>query len=1027
MADITRSAAELDKLEFNYYEAYQIPVEETDAEVIKKKINNLCTIKANSSNPIDVRIGKELKQDTLEVMGNPALRATELANYKRLHLERIRQFIVSLCARGVVNKSELQQIAQKNKLDFAELEKELKPLLSGVKYIDDTQKIFDFSTYENLEKFLKLYKDGAYSNLFEMMGVPMTCSATEGKTKLGELKTREGAEAQKKTPAGIALKSIFGEAGRIFNGDDEKLKGYKKFIQIKESVYNPIKARKDNGLTTVTQDEYLEFIQLIARDTKGSMQAAEQDLAAILKFNAIKLLGDGDLGGKTIEICPYPDCGKPYLATKGMKACPHCGRSFEIVCWNCKGSMPMTKNAAACPHCGVTEKAQQPFLNEVKAVDLVLRNPKSSLPELKSALAKLVAVVPSYGRVATSETAKKVAFYNAEIAKKEKVEQESVKIFRDGIAEIDKQIALKMFRKAEALLIDLKKAVPGFNDGEINNYQTKISAEMAKSDNLASLAKRYLSSGDEAMAMENAGKALEICADNTEAQQILRKSPPKAPLSVACKVKDEKIVNVEWNIPAGQKMVTYTVVRKAGGKPTSITDGTIIAKELTLNFYEDSSLAPATPYYYGVFAERYGVQSTLALNAESVKVFPDITDCKQDMTEGVIKVNWTCPTGVSQVVVKKNKGAAMPSATTGSTVQVQNNTGFTDTDCDSTGCSYLIYCEYKCEGGIKASKGVQVFFKPYSIPKAVTGAKISRIEKGEFAISGANLARSTKLYLFDSKPDLRLNKAEKIQLLKDVSASATVLDVDVDQHGGFYFRVPLGRTGYIYPINVNEQLYVAGEPTLITTSQGVSNITYSEYAGNITINFNIEPTVMQVTAKVNNQKFVKSLTDEGMEYTFSADTITRKGGMVFKLQEDAISYITLFAYVGDKKENAVCIPIDLPDTVDFRKKQMVKYSLSFEANPSKSFVVNVKFEAEMAITLPTFVLVKGNPRPMNKNAGEKLVEIPPIELKKGLFTHGKFVGKASVKVPPMARFAKLAMFIAEDGIKNVQMKEVNNI
>lgn len=155
MADQTRTPSELSKLDYNYFWAYKIPVEETNADVIIKKINTLCNTKANSSKPIELRLFKDLKKDALDVMGDSTKRAAEAASYKRLKLEPVRQFVVSLCNRGVIYKSELQQVAAKNKVDIADLEKEIKPLLGKVKYIDDMQNLFDFDTYENASQLLR--------------------------------------------------------------------------------------------------------------------------------------------------------------------------------------------------------------------------------------------------------------------------------------------------------------------------------------------------------------------------------------------------------------------------------------------------------------------------------------------------------------------------------------------------------------------------------------------------------------------------------------------------------------------------------------------------------------------------------------------------------------------------------------------------------------------------------------------------------------------------------------------------------
>ena len=549
----------------------------------------------------------------------------------------------------------------------------------------------------------------------------------------------------------------------------------------------------------------------------------------------------------------------------------------------------MTKGSSACPHCGVTDKAQTEFNKACGDVDLLLKNPKSTIDQLKNALAKLTAVVPSFNRVASSETAKKVGFYTEQINVKEKANQASLKLFMDGVSEIDKQIASKKFKQAEILLNDLRRKVPGFNDVELNKYAEKIAGEIAKADAFTKTAKSYMASNNMSLAMENAAKALEICSDNADAQQILKKSPPKAPTSITLKTKEEKSVLIEWTIPQDQKLCTYTVVRKVGVKPSSLSDGQIIKKDLTLNFFEDTSIVPATPYFYGVFAERYGVQSGMTTSLDGVKIFPDVLEPKQDMAEGKIKIDWVCPSGVTEVIVKKNKGTTLTTLENGQTIS-SAKTGFIDTDCDESGCSYFVTCVYDMQGQKKYSKGVNLFYKPFYIPKSVVGLKISRIEKGEYAIFGENLTRNTKLYFVKDKIDVKLNKAEKIEYLAPLSSKASVLAIEVDQNGSLFFRVPIGNSGYIYAVNQNEQLFTANEPFLVTTATGINNVKYTERSGELNITFNVESPLTQLKVKVSRVAFAKNLDDDGDVYTFAGEQVNRtKAVFLFAWQTFEIS------------------------------------------------------------------------------------------------------------------------------------------
>lgn len=1048
MAINVRTPEELADINFNYYNAFKIDLNEKDSKVIASKINNICNTKANSSDPVSVRLGKDLKKDAIEVLANDAVydertgtytpnkggRTKEAAAFKKLKLEPIIQFLVSLCERGIIYKSEVKQVADKNKMTVEEIEAGLKNVLrGGVKYVDDTQNRFDFHTYNEIDKYLKGLDDSRITNLYELLDLPITSDLRTIRAQLDAYKQRDANKTSLKKGIGPSLKQLYGCADTVFKeeGDKDNTVGriqYKKFLQIKNDVYLPLKARSDNGIVVIRAEDYLKYLDLIAKNTGCKLDVAEEDLGAILKALNLKLSSDSSIGDKAqIELCPYDDCGKPYIVSANTNICPHCGKPLTVLCWNCQSPVRFSTKTVVCSKCSLTDKMQSVFQKNIDEIGTLLKNPRTPLTTLKTALNKLKSTVPGYEKMPTSEVAKKVAFFDSEITAKDKAEESMLKQYREMIADVDKFIITKQLYKAEAKIKEIARVLPGYNANDIESYNSKIASGLSKSKQYLDNAKRAQATGNVTQAISFSAKALEECADNLEAQQILKKFPPTAPQNVRCRVGDEGKVSIEWDIVGEHTLVNYVVVRKVGFTPTSTSDGTPIAKNLTLNYSEDSNVVAATKCYYGVFAERFGVQTAIAVCNTPVLILRNIVNFRQEMTEGKIHVKWNCPSNVKRIDVRKQAGAKP--AENGSVFSDVNSEGFIDDKCGNEGNSYFVKCVYEIDGKEISSSGTQMFFKPVYFPKTITDLRIKQQSGGLCELTARNVDKDMKLYCSAEKLAVPIKKVEKREVLSRGQGMAKVISPFDNGDGTYGFNLPSNFTGYIYAVNLNEQLFNASAPLFITSLNGISNVKYTENSGTLKITCNIAPEITEIIVLVKNDNFADSIDEKGDSFKFSADKTRTDGGMTLKLRADTVSYVTLFAKIKgtSNTEIALCAPIRLPDAIDYRKKQIVKYAIQYEGSPSKPFMVTVKFEADVEIKLPDFVIVKGSPRPLNKNAGELVEKFNGGQLKKGMLTHGKYVGKVTIKLPPMGKMNKLAMFFADDGAKNIQMKEVINL
>lgn len=1042
MGSKVRTAEELADIRYNYFKAFSLDPDKTDFEDKQTVANlnkNLYT-KANKTDPIEMRIGTDLKKDVIEILVNDAVydertgtympnrgaRAKEAAAYKKLKMQPVIEFCKELCKRGVIYKSEIQDVAKRHKLSINEIESSLKDVLKTIKYVDDLQNRFDFGRYSEVEKKLPGLNDENIKNLYDLLELPITSDLLTINNRLKEYMDRDATKAHLKS--GTSLKALYGEAVSIFKeeGDRENVPGrrqYVKYIKIRDDVYLPLKAISDNGLTIVREADYLKYIDLIMKKSSCSLKEAEEDLGAIFAALRLKLSGDASVGDKVeIEICPYAECGKPYIASAGITVCPNCGKPLTVLCWNCHTPVRFSTKTVVCPKCSMTDKMQQVFNAKVNELDVLFKEPKTTLSAFKSALNVLKSTVPGYEKMPSSEVAKKISFYDNEISAKDKEEESMLRQYREMMVEVEKFIALKQLYKAEAKIKEIESRLPGYNVDGNEKYKKVISAGLQRANQYLQSAKR---TSDTAQIVSFTAKALEECSDNVEAQQILKKYPPKAPDRVNCTITDDGKVNIEWSA-AGDSSVSYTVVRKTGTAPKNISDGTPVAKDLILTFFEDANIGAGTKYYYGVYATRFGVNTALTVCQLPAIVLSDIVNYRQEMCEGKICIKWSCPSNVKRIDVRKKCGAQ--AADDGSLYSGANSDGFTDDKCNGEGNTYFVRCVYEVDGKEVFSRGTQMYFKPFYFPKTIGPIKVKQQTDGLCAISAENIQSDTQLYLSKEKLAVPVKKAEKSELLSNAIKTAKKFPLFDSGDGSYTFALPVNLTGYLYAVNLNEQLFNISEPIFITSLNGLKITNYTEQSGVLTVNLELASEVSEVIVKTSNQRFAENLDDNGDIFTFSADKIRNDKQFTLRLKSDCITYVTLFAKVnGVGGVFAICAPVQLPDAIDYRKKQIVRYALFYETSAQKPFNLTIKFEADSEVSLPDYVIVKGNPRPLNKNAGELVERVSGFDLKKGMFTHGKYTGKVTLKMSPMPKSTKIAMFFADNNVKNVQMKEVKNL
>jgi ribosomal protein L37E len=1014
-----RTPEELNNSDYNYYFAYVIDSSEKDS----KKIESSMAQRKNSftQGTVVQRRLKDLYSEAVKIMTDKALREEELQAAKKFKLETAEKAIVAIVrGRGAIYKSDLIKLANGsgNWLTADEIERKITYLQQqGVKIIDDTKRSLDFLSYDKIEKLLKTI---GKKDLYDLSGATQHASVS---ALQGAVKNSYNSVSGKTDPKSTATNQVCGEANKIFKDDNSK-KYYDIYLATKD-IWDECALWRSTGISEIELKMFLDYSER-AKKALGNVDVdyIEVLLAESLNYFRITVVGGDKERGIDLENCLY--CGKLYANNDNPKTCPHCHQPLEIVCWNCGGKAPFTVKKNTCPSCGAAKEHNARFETIVKKIESLLVQPDFSLTDIRTELNNLKNILPDYNKVNTSKLAKKAAEYQEKIDKKDREEETIGKAYKGEYEKIQELVNLKKYISASGAVTALKNKYPAYNASKTDALSAAISSVVLRVKQHAEKAKTFTAQNNEEATVSEIVSALDLSTDYIEANQIISKFPPKAPESVNAKIKDNSAL-ITWVQNKPQKLATYTVIRKNGSRPTSVTDGAVVAGELSINFFEDKTIVSDTPYYYAVFSSRLGVNSPVVFTTTPVVTYFDVSNIRQEIVSGKIAVKWELPLNVGEVEVIKKKGLTPPTGREdGQKIPVKGNESFEDVDFDKAGNSYLFVCVYKNDKGVIFSKGVTRTFKAFEELKPLSNIKIEQNNTTSFTLN-CDKAVSGKRGIYYSKQEVNCKIGSTLQIAEFKNFykglnEASLLDSDGNTTT---FTLPPDKAYYVYPVVYNEQLLIVSKPVLLNTMIGVSQISYSESSDEVVITGRPHPFAKTIIAKVSNTAFPVTLNSDGVNLSVSKDDFTGKG-LSIKLKANAESYITIFAETESESIKSTTCGVRLGSVITQREKGTVQYAMTVNVSASKSFPVKIDFQSDSPETIPELMLVKGSPRPLSKNEGQLVDRTPVLILKKGLLSGGKYTASVTIKSPPVAVNTKFALFLVADN-KFLTFKEVKSL
>jgi len=1016
-----RTPEELNNPDFNYYFAYVIDPSENDS----RKIEATMAQRKNpwtQGTPVQRRL-IVLYAEAVKIMTDKALRDEELQAAKKFKLETAEKAIVAIVrGRGAIYKSDLIKMADASGkwLTADEIEKKIAYLLKqGAKLVDDTKRSLDFLTYDKIDKFLKTI---GKSNLYDLLGAAQNTSVSSLQSAVTNT---YNAVSGKTDPKSTATNGVCGEAKKVFKDDNSK-KIYDIYLATRD-IWDEFALRRSTGISEMELKEFLAYSEK-AKNVLRPLNINDVDYIEVLLAEGLNYFRIAVAGGKErgidLEDCPY--CGKAYANNDNPKECPHCHNPLEIVCWNCGGKAPYTVKKNTCPSCGAAKEHSARFEAIVKKIESLLVQPDVSLTDIRTELNNLKNVLPDYKKVTASKLAKKVADYQEKIDKKDKEEETVGRAYKEEYEKIQDLINLKKYISASGAVTTLKNKYPKYNLSKTEALSASISSIVTKVKQHVDKARTFTAQNNEEAAVSEIAAVLDLSTDYIEANQILSKFPPKAPENVNAKIKENSAL-ITWVQNKPQNLVTYMVIRKNGSRPTSITDGTVVASELSINFFEDKTIVSGVPYYYAVFSSRLGINSPFLCATTPVVTYFDVSNIRQEIATGKIIVKWETPQNVSEVEVIRKKGLTPPTGREdGQKIHVKNNETFEDSDYDKAGNSYFFVCSYKNDKGITFSRGVTRTFKVFEEIKPLSNVKIEQNGTTSFTLS-CDKVMSGKRGIYYSTQDIgcKFGSTLKITEFKNFYKGINEACLLVSDDNTASFNLPPDKAYYVYPSISNEQLLIVSKHFILNTMIGVSQINYSESSDEVVITGRPHSFAKTIIAKVSNNAFPDTPNSEGVTLSVKKDEFVDKG-LHIKLKANDKSYITIFTETESEGIKSTTCGVRLNNVITQRPKVTVQYAMTVNVSAAKSFPIKIDFQSEAPETIPELILVKGSPRPLSKNEGQLVDRTPTLTLKKGLLSSGKYTASYTVKSPPVAVNTKFALFPSADN-RFITFKEVRSL
>ncbi|NDD29862.1 MAG: hypothetical protein EB084_16525, partial [Proteobacteria bacterium] len=189
---------------------------------------------------------------------------------------------------------------------------------------------------------------------------------------------------------------------------------------------------------------------------------------------------------------------------------------------------------------------------------------------------------------------------------------------------------------------------------------------------------------------------------------------PRPPAEVTLGL-HENGVEISWSESVSAGEISYVLVRKTGGAPSSVDDGEVLARTRLCSWL-DTGTVPGGTYGYAVMAVRSEATSPLVTPLAPIFVAREVSACEVVAGDREVRVTWQVPPGAQRVVVHREI-FALEAGGQPCEIAVRERDGFVDLGVvNGTSYRYRIQVEYRDLVGLRRTTGRVVVARPEDPP-----------------------------------------------------------------------------------------------------------------------------------------------------------------------------------------------------------------------------------------------------------------------------------------------------------------------
>jgi len=876
------------------------------------------------------------------VMGDPSLRRQEAEEAKKLKIaqeqEKNKDLINAgsiLVKNGEILESELESLLKKSKFKNFTKEEALRILKARLKkeevstFKDDGIKALDDSVMKTMRADLNLLKK---KDLFDFLGLSPTSSPSVLVAKGSELYNIFSRNANKtaEVTAGTSLAST----SQTYLKDEDTKKRYQKSLEIESlsGVYELVDIAASND-KIVDAEQFQRLVKECAN--KGMLvDRAEYYIHEYCKKKSYGLMKAGEKAVYKSQI----QCNVCYhLNDQSANNCGYCSSPLKIECPKCKHKANSIEKA--CIKCGF-------LIGDMPNAIYLIRDAKVELMKGNSREAEsLIEKAEHYWPGNPSAVDLKVQI-------NKKADQ-----LKTLLSDIDKLACDKKYVSLKVKLGELKQY--DANHSYISLYEKKLNDQITLASNICAKAKQEVNNERK---LDLYLSALEECADYGDAISGSSALPISPPVNLRIS-KTSKMIGLQWNAPASSRALRYRVVRKVNGKPSSSSDGEIVAETGDL-FFEDFKIESGVSYYYSVFSSRSNRFSEKAETQGPILVIDEVRNISSLSNNSIVALKWDAPKNVKRIEIFRSETQPRVKYGDGKKLIASGLGNFNDNGLtNEKEYYYTIFSIYEdCMGSELISTGATISAVPSAPPAPVEDLVYTITNKRVTLKWTAPTKGSVQILRSSSKLNQPVGTAMP-------AANAEKLGTIISGSGGSsaFFDINFQGQVYLTPLTIYNNNAIVGKEVCITSVEEVTNLKSVISGGRLYLEWTWPAGCDIVQIKYSHDRFPSKGSDAtATTVNYTKEQYHRNSGYVINQPARSDYYFTVYTCSNVEGKpffsNGVNELAVNSDSVTINYKAVVKKFLGKKAY--------VELSCSQKVTLPEMVVVvKFAGLPLNRNDG----------------------------------------------------------